>query len=263
MRVSLNGQVAIITGGSSGIGLATAMRLADEGAHAVIVGRSEAHVRESVEKVQRLTTSVTPCLGLVLDVGCETDMDELTRQTLRQFGSIDILVNCAGIAKSRNSQRHLPYPIAQLPVTEWDEVVGTNLRGTFLSNRAVLPTMIAKKSGVILNIASSPGGIAGQPFAAAYCASKFGVLGLSESLAEEVRQYGIKVCTLFPDAIETPLLRNSTLERRLGQPLPVDRVADLILYVLTLPRETILMTSRHLCHCILRRTPQDLNQWDR
>jgi NAD(P)-dependent dehydrogenase (short-subunit alcohol dehydrogenase family) len=259
----LKGQVAIVTGGSSGIGRATAVRLAQEGTRVVIVGRNDAHVRETVEMVKRLGPRTLPCLGLVLDVGCEADMDELARQTICQFGSIDILVHCAGIAKSSGSQRHLPYPVAQLPLAEWDEVMRTNLRGTFLSNRAVLPTMMARKSGIIINLASSPGGITGQPFAAVYCASKFGVLGLSESLADEVRQYGIKVCALFPDAIETPLLQGSTLERRLGKPLPADRVADLIVCILALPGDAVLMTSRRLSHCILRRTPQDLGQWDR
>jgi len=124
----------------------------------------------------------------------------------------------------------------------------------------VLPTMMSKRSGIIVNIASAVGGTSGQPFAAAYCASKFGVLGLSESLAEEVAQYGIKVEVLFPDVTETPLLQNSMLERRLGPLLPVDRVADLILFVLMLPGDTVLMTSRRLGHCILRRTPHDLDQ---
>jgi NAD(P)-dependent dehydrogenase (short-subunit alcohol dehydrogenase family) len=229
----------------------------------VIVGRSHAHVRESVQMVERLAIGAPCCLGLVLDVGCEADMDELARETVRQFGCIDILVNCAGIAKTRESPRYLPYPLAQVPVAEWDDVMGTNLRGTFLSNRAVLPTMMANRRGSIVNIASSPAGITGQPFAAVYCATKFGVLGLSESLAEEVRSYGIKVCALFPDAIETPLLQGSILERRLGPFLPVGRVPELILYVLSLPGDAVLMTSRRLGHCILRRTPRDLDQWAR
>jgi len=257
------GQVAIITGGSSGVGRAIAISLARTGAYVVIVGRTEKHVLESISGVTASSANATLPLGLILDVGREGDMEEMVRRTLDHFGTIDILVNSAGIAKSGNSESQLPYPVWQLPVAEWDAIMNTNLRGTFLSNRAVLPTMMSKKRGTILNIASSPAGIRGQPLAAAYCATKFGVLGLSESLAEEVREYGIRVSAFFPDLVHTPLLRNSPLQNRLGPALGVDRVADHILYLLASPADVILMTSRRLGHCVLRRVPANSSQWIR
>jgi 3-oxoacyl-[acyl-carrier protein] reductase len=260
---SLEGQVAVVTGGSSGIGRASAISLAREGAQVVIVGTDETHVQESITAVSSTSANKAPPLGLILDVGCEKDMEEMARRTIDHFGTIDILVNSAGIAKSRDSARQLPYSIGQLPLAEWDAVLRTNLRGTFLSNRAVLPAMIARKCGSIINVASSPAGIRGQPFAAAYSATKFAVLGLSESLAEEVGQFGIRASAIFPDLIQTPLLRNSPLEQRLGPALGVDRIASHILYLLSLPRDVVLVTSRRLGHGILRSIPADSSQWVR
>jgi len=119
-------------------------------------------------------------------------------------------------------------------------VLQTNLRGIFLSNRAVLPTMIARRTGLIVNISSSPGGLYGNPYAAAYCASKFGVMGLSKSLSEEVSGYGIKVYVVLPDRVDTPML--GPLGRsRLGESLTPSRVAELVTYLLTLPEDMILL----------------------
>src|SRR5207245_9671377 len=92
----------------------------------------------------------------------------------------------------------VPGPVAQLAVADWDAVVDTNVRGTFLSDRAVLPTMIAQGEGEIVHLSSAPAGIRGQPLAAAYCASKFAVNALSESLSAEVREHGIRVHLTFP-----------------------------------------------------------------
>jgi 3-oxoacyl-[acyl-carrier protein] reductase len=135
----------------------------------------------------------------------------------------------------------VPYPVAQMPTGEWEAVIDTNLKGTFLSNRAVLRPMIRQRSGTIVNISSSPGGYQGQAFASAYCASKFGVAALSAALAEEVTGFGVRIQVLFPDAIDTPLLEKTTLSARLGTPLPPARVADLIVYMIALPEDTALL----------------------
>lgn len=229
----------------------------------MVVGRSGARVEEMVEEIAGKTNGNAAALGLALDVRREGDMAQMASRTRERFGRIDILVSCAGVAKSSGAARLLPYSLAQMPLEEWGEIVDTNLKGTFLSNRAVLPEMMGRQSGTIVNVSSSPGGIKGQPFAAAYCASKFGVLGLSEALAEEATPYGIKVQVVFPDAIDTPLLRRSTLEARLGPSLPADRVASLILYIATLPEDTQLLSSRRMGCSVLRRTPSEPHQWIR
>jgi NAD(P)-dependent dehydrogenase (short-subunit alcohol dehydrogenase family) len=129
--------------------------------------------------------------------------------------------------------------MAELSVAEWDEVLATNLKGTFLSNRAVLATMIENRSGQIVNL-SSAAGRQGRPLDSAYCASKFGVIGLSESVAQEVSRYGIKVHVVLPSAVDTPLWRQNGPVPRPDEILPPDRVAELIVHLLTLPEDTIL-----------------------
>jgi 3-oxoacyl-[acyl-carrier protein] reductase len=233
----LDGEVAIVTGGSSGIGRAVCLALAAEGARVVVVGRSPERTRETSEQLGRQAGQTDP-LWLALDVRREEETEEMARRTLSRFGRIDILVACAGVGKSPGSQRLLPYPVAQMPAEEWDAVLDTNLKGTFLSNRAVLPAMIEQRRGQIVNISSARAGVHGQPFAAAYSASKFGVRGLSEALAEEVRQYGVRVQLLLPDITDTPLLHNSTVAA--APLLSSARVAELIVYMLSLPADSVL-----------------------
>jgi NAD(P)-dependent dehydrogenase (short-subunit alcohol dehydrogenase family) len=233
-------RVAIVTGGSSGIGLATCRALAAGGFRIIVVARDAGRVAETVASI---TSSDGPAihLGLTLDTRSEHDMGEMVSRTLSQFGRIDVLVCCAGIGKNPESKRPLPSPVARMPVEEWDAVLDTNLRGTFLSNRAVLPTMITQGKGDIINISSSPGGLRGQPLAAAYCASKFGVVGLSEALARDVSPYGVRVQVVLPDATDTPLLHNTGLSERLGPPIPAERVAAWIAYLVAMPDDGLLI----------------------
>lgn len=234
------GQVAIITGGSSGIGRATCLSLAKEGADIVVVGRNAARVTEAIKEIERETNGAA-ALGLVLDVRKEQDMEEMARRTLDRFGRVDILIASAGIARGSSSKRVLPYPVAQMPTQEWDEVLDTNLKGVFLSNRAVLPSMIRQRKGSIINISSAHGGQHGYPYASAYCASKFGVVGFSESLAEEVKQFGIKVQVVLPGATETPILGKGDTAVGFGRSLPPVRIGEFIIYLLTLPSDTVLI----------------------
>jgi NAD(P)-dependent dehydrogenase (short-subunit alcohol dehydrogenase family) len=176
-------------------------------------------------------------LSLSLSVCNESDMTEMASQTVARFGRIDNLVASAGILRPDKTLK----TTLDMSLEEWQKVIQTNLTGTFLSDRAVLPTMIAQKQGDIINI-SSVSGRQGRAFDAAYCASKFGIIGLSESLAEEVSAYGIRVQTLLPDAVDTPLWeQNGPMGSKASFTLPPERVAECILSLLTLPRDTFLL----------------------
>jgi len=234
---NLKGQVAVVTGGSSGIGRATCLALARSGASVVVVGRTDSRVQEVVGQVRQLGAE-SCALGLALDVRQERDMEEMACQTLARFHRIDILIACAGIGKG-DTERLLPYAVAAMPIGEWEEVVGTNLKGVFLSNRAVLPSMIRQRGGTIINISSARGGRFGSPYASAYCASKFGVIGLSESLAEEVREFGIKVHVVLPDVTDTPIWGKGPGPERFGKSLSPSCVADLIIYLLCQPDDVV------------------------
>lgn len=235
-QACLEGQVAVITGGASGIGRATCLALALHGARVVVVDIVPHGVQETLREIAKNGVR-QQTFGAVFDVRLEEDMAAMARQTVTSFGRIDILVACAGVLRATGSP---PKPLVDLTLQEWSTILDTNLKGTFLSNRAVLPTMLAQRSGHIVNI-SSTYGRQGRAYDSAYCASKFGIIGLSEALAEEVRPYRIKVQVVLPDAVDTPMWEQNAPIPRPGNALPAERIADLILYLLTLPEDTILL----------------------
>jgi NAD(P)-dependent dehydrogenase (short-subunit alcohol dehydrogenase family) len=226
---SLAGQVAIVTGGASGIGRATCLALAGLGVRVVVADRSAEKSQCVADELAGITT--TPALGLACDVTSESDLDALVKTTVAKFGQIDVLVHSAGLLRAPGSA---PLPLAQLSVDEFDLIVNTNLKGTFLTNRAVLPTMFAQKAGQIINVASTSGRKA-RPLDSAYCASKFGVVGLTESLAEEVRSFGIRVQLVLPDAVATPLWDQNGPVPMPDWALPPERIAEAIVWLLCLP----------------------------
>jgi len=232
-------KVAIVTGGSSGIGRAVSIALAESGFQVTVVGRTTRYIDATVELLKTRTPAGQKPLheGLALDVINENDMQEMADKTMDRFGRIDLLVASAGIGKKAGSSRVIPYSTATLPPDEWGAVIGVNLTGTFLSNRAVIAPMMSQRSGHIINICSSttPHGLHGTPYAPAYSASKFGVVGLTESLAEEASSYGIRVQAVFPGAVETPLVDNTILARPFGGTITADNFASTIMYLVTQP----------------------------
>jgi NAD(P)-dependent dehydrogenase (short-subunit alcohol dehydrogenase family) len=152
------------------------------------------------------------------------------------FGHIDALIHCAGILRCGGRG---PRPMVDLSLEEWDTVINVNLKGTFLCNRAVLPAMIRQRSGHIINL-SSTSGIQGRAFDTAYCASKFGVVGLSHSLAEEMRHYGVRVNVILPDAVDTPMWEQNGPLRQPEEALPPARVAELIAFIVGMSDDTML-----------------------
>jgi NAD(P)-dependent dehydrogenase (short-subunit alcohol dehydrogenase family) len=230
----LAGDVAIVTGGGSGIGRAVCLALSAEGATVIVADLNDAGVKTTIGAVTERNCGALP-IAMVADVRKEEDMERMAHETLQRFGRIDILVACAGILRARGC---VPKPMVDLATEEWNEVLDTNLKGIFLSNRAVLPAMISQRRGNVLNV-SSTAGRQGRPHDSAYCASKFGVIGLSEALAAEVSQYGIRVQVILPDAVDTPIWeQNGPI--RAERALDPSRVADLIIYLVTLPSDTIM-----------------------
>ena len=229
----LEDRVAVVTGATSGIGRAVAGVLAGEGARIVAVGRNAERLA-GVEESLRQTGDV---LALRLDVRSESDMAKMAARTLDRFGRIDILVAAAGIGRSSRPERTVPAPVAQLPPAEWGDVIESNLYGVFLANRAVLPAMIAQRGGDILNVSSFPAGFQGQPFAAAYSASKFAVAGLTEALQEEVRAFGIRVRALFPGPTDTPIFGEAA-SKRFGPLMTPGEVAEAAVFLLSQPLDS-------------------------
>lgn len=224
---SLQDRVAIVTGGSSGIGLTLCCRLAAEGASVVIVGRNRDRLQkaEKIVAASNAKANVRPRVLLhAADVRIEKDMLDMAQKTLQSFGKIDILIAAAGMLRLVESRPDL---LVNLSVKEFSKIIDTNLKGVFLSNKVVLKSMIAKRSGHIINVSSLSGKKA-LPLDAAYCASKFGVRGLSESLAEEVAQYNIRVNCILPGNTETPIWSQNRVLPKSPNTIPPERIADTI-----------------------------------
>jgi 3-oxoacyl-[acyl-carrier protein] reductase len=238
--LTLCGRVAIVTGGAGGIGLCTSRALLRHGASVVSVDLDQDKVDRALadlRTVRACSKASGQVDGITADVSSEAGSAHIAEWTLARFGQIDILVSAAGILRAPGSG---PKPAVSMSVGEWDAVIAANLRGTFLANRAVLPSMIARRTGHVINV-SSLSGRQGRALDAAYCASKFGVIGLTESVAEEVSRYGVKVTVILPDVVDTPLLDQNGPIPRPDAMLAPERVADLIVYLLSMPDDTVLV----------------------
>ena len=164
-------------------------------------------------------------------------MAEMAERALAEFGRIDALITTAAILRKGEGVRM----ISQTSFEEWRTIIDVNLTGTFLANRAVLPAMLDQKEGDIINL-SSVSGRQGRAFDGPYSASKAGIIGLSESLSEEVARQGIRVQTVLPDAVDTGLWSQSGgVALKPQAMLEPARVAELLVYLLALPRDTYLL----------------------
>jgi len=193
-RKLLAGQVSVVTGGGRGIGAAIARRLAAVGSLTVICGRSRAPLEATAAEISNLGGQ---CEAVECDVTQWKSVEKLAAQVESTFGRADILVNNAGIGGFGG-------PLHQMPPQSWDEVLNTNLRGVFYCIRTFAPIMIQAKSGHIVNISSIAGKNA-LPNGAAYAASKWGLNGLSYSVAEELRAHNIRVSVICPGSTHTEL----------------------------------------------------------
>ncbi|MEM9445737.1 MAG: SDR family oxidoreductase [Verrucomicrobiota bacterium] len=233
----LQNKTAIVTGGSSGIGQACALAIAEEGANIVIVSRSQQKIDKTVEAVEALGVK---SIGLALNVGNPEDMKKMVEKTIKYFRTVDILIASAGTGGSQTTQRGVPFAFVQLPLEEWEEVIDINLKGVLFSNQAVLPTMIRQGNGHIINVSSSRGAKRGREFVAAYSASKHGVMGITESVAAEMSRYNIKVQAFLPDVVDTPLLQKTKDSVAPYGTLTKEGVGDFVVELLTQPEDVYL-----------------------
>jgi 3-oxoacyl-[acyl-carrier protein] reductase len=190
----LAGQVAVITGAGRGIGAAIALELSSLGATSVLCGRTPATLRSAAQAIMQAggKAEAIPC-----DVTSLASVEAAAKGVETSFGRVDILVNNAGIGGFGG-------PLNLLPPDSWDQILNTNLRGVFYTTRAFVPLMIRAHSGHVINISSLAGKNA-LPNGAAYAASKWGLNGLSYSLAEELRGYNIRVAVICPGSTNTDL----------------------------------------------------------
>ncbi len=191
MEKPLAGQVALVTGGSRGIGLAIAAQLGRMGAHVAICARDSQALNRTADDLRR---SGVDTLALATDVTRPAEVAALVERTRRTFGPIDILVNNAGVGIFR--------PVHETTEADWDAVLDTNLKAVFLVSREVAPEMIRRRTGHIVNISSLAGKNA-FPGGGVYCASKWGLLGLTYCMAEDLRVHGIRVSAVCPGTVAT------------------------------------------------------------
>ncbi|CAL1517513.1 3-ketoacyl-ACP reductase [Chitinophaga sp. MM2321] len=216
---SLKGKKVLITGGGKGIGRAIAVALAHEGADIGLMGRSAGPLEEVVKEVSSLGVKAAYA---VADVSSIDAVNEAVAQLTKELGEIDILINNAGIAAFGG--------FLELSPTQWEQIIQVNLLGVYYVTRAVLPGMIERKTGDIINIASTAGQ-RGAPLTSAYSASKFGLLGLTESLMLEVRKHNIRVSALTPSTIATDMAKELKLTD--GNPEKVLQPEDLAEFVVS------------------------------
>jgi 3-oxoacyl-[acyl-carrier protein] reductase len=232
----VEGKAALVTGASSGLGRATAIALARVGADVALAARSMEELESAEEEVSKLGRRA---LTLPVDLASETETAEAVGRTVEAFGRIDILVNAAGT--------DAPGMVEQLSIEGWDRTLAVNLRAPFLLSRAAFPHMRKAGGGIIVNV-SSVAGKKGWANASAYCASKFGLTGFTEALADEGKEHGIRAIVLYPGAMATNWGAFSPEERQEGgsneasptRVLPPERVANLIVWLVGSPSDFVL-----------------------
>ena len=218
---SLLGQIAIITGASRGIGCAIAVRLAKAGVTTILSSRTA----EDLQKVaDRIHTTGGKAFAIPTDVTDEQQLTALIEWTLATYDRIDILVNNAGGGTPRT-------PITKARLTDWDWTLRVNLWTTMVLSKLALPGMIERRQGAIINICSLAG-MTGKAGEAAYAAAKFGVRGFTQSLFDEVHEYGIKVSTICPGYVDTAMIPpNRRIDR--AKMLRAEDVAEAVYNVVT------------------------------
>jgi len=216
--MKLAGKVAIVTGAGRGIGRATSLVFAREGADVVAVARTQSEIEAVASQVRARGRRA---LALPTDLSEESQIEAMVHKTLEEFGRIDILVN--------NAAAPAQHPVVEMPTEAWHYVINVNLTAPFLACRAVLRPMIRQRSGSIVNVSSRAAKV-GRVRRSAYCASKAGLVAFTMALAKEVEEYNIRVNALLPGPVNTKMLGDEPqiLKERILLP---EAVADPILFL--------------------------------
>ncbi|MBI5755657.1 MAG: SDR family oxidoreductase [Nitrospirae bacterium] len=223
---SLKDKVALVTGGGSGIGLAITTAMLEEGMCVAICGRDSHKIEKAESELKQYSSRL---MSTPADVAKKTDVDKWVKAATKQFGRIDVLVNNAGVARWSD--------VENITDEHFDYQLNVNLRGPLYCSQAVIPHMKKHCSGYIINISSICGkfGFAGT---AAYSASKFGLMALSDSLREELEQYNIKVTAICPGYVSTPMVTDAPVPRE--QMIQPEDIARAILFLLNLSEYAVI-----------------------
>jgi len=220
MSARFAGQVALITGGSKGIGLAIAKMLARHGMQVAICARKKEHVNDAIAQIEALGVGA---FGVAADVTIAEEVKHLVDETMKRFGRIDVLVNNAGAGGYA--------PIESATEEDLAKVLDVNLKGVFLCARAVWPIMTAKKKGYIITVSSICGKEAYAEIST-YCASKFAAVGFTESLLKEGIHEGIRTTSICPGMVDTEMVAGAGVPPE--DMLRADDLAETVLYLLSL-----------------------------
>jgi len=231
---NLKGRVAIITGARRGMGRTHALALAKAGAKVVVSDISQEDCQKVVDEIKK---NRGEAIAIKCDVSKKAEVEQMVKKTIEKFGKIDILINNAGICQFK--------PFLELTEEDWDRTLDINLKGYFLCAQAVAKEMVKQKSGVIVNIASIAMGQVGVGFPTLvhYCASKGGIVGMTETLALELAPFNVRVNVVAPGAIDTPMVASmkqdpKTMEGALAR-IPLHRmgkaeeVSNLVLFLVS------------------------------
>jgi NAD(P)-dependent dehydrogenase (short-subunit alcohol dehydrogenase family) len=220
VKQRLSGKIALITGGSRGIGRAVAAAFAAEGARVFICARNEGDIHLAIEEIRSKGGAIHGRAG---DIGKLEDVKRVVRAAIDQYGGIDVLVNNASYLGPRE-------PIASYPETAWEEALRVNLTGLFFVTKEVLQLMIPRRKGSIINVSSGVGRV-GKARWGAYAVSKFGLEGFTQMLAEEVNEFGIRVNAVNPGPTRTEMRAEAYPEEDPTTLPTPDKVTEVFTYL--------------------------------
>lgn len=228
MATQLKDKVAVVTGGTRGIGFCIAGALLAEGARVFICGRDDRHLKSALESLKRGAEGRVE--GQICDIRRYEDCRKLVHRAAERFGGLDVLVNNAGLGVFK--------PVDQITPEEWDETIETNLSGAFYCSREAIPLMRQRGGGYIFNI-SSLAGINPMPSGSAYNASKFGLNGFSEAMMQDVRYDGIRVSYIMPGSVDTDFASAPGSKPRETWKLTAEDIAKAVIDLYKFPKTAL------------------------